>query len=134
MENKILLGLTVGQLRTMMAYMDGDLEIGDWIKSYEFQDAYTTYIDEDWPEEEDFEEEDECACEMEDCDYDEEDEEEYYEEDDEVAETASTPLSDAEREAYAQQVADDIGRGAYSIDSVMGILDTDIYGRVIELI
>lgn len=136
MEEKILLGLTIGQLRTMMAYMDGDIEIKDWIKSYEFQDAYTTYIDEEWPEEEDFEDEDEeeecyeCNCDME--EYDDEDEE--YENEDEIEEDISTPLFDQEKEEYALQVARDIANGAYTLNDVASVLDGEVYSRVIQLV
>ena len=136
MEEKILLGLTIGQLRTMMAYMDGDIEIKDWIKSYEFQDAYTTYIDEEWPEEEDFEDEDEdeecyeCNCDME--EYDDEDEE--YEDEDEIEEDISTPLFDQEKEEYALQVARDIANGAYTLNDVASVLDGEVYSRVIQLV
>lgn len=134
MEEKILLGLTVGQLRTMLAYVDEGEEVSDWIKSYEFQDAYTTYINDEWPDEEDFEEEDEelyepdeCYCDME--EYDEEDE------DEEVIEAfENTPLSDPEQEQYALQVADDINRGAYSIDNVIGIINEEIIDRIRQLI
>jgi hypothetical protein len=136
MEEKILLGLTVGQLRTMLAYVDEGEEVSDWIKSYEFQDAYTTYINDEWPDEEDFEEEDEelyepdeCYCDME--EYDEEDEDE----DEEVVEAfENTPLSDPEQEQYALQVADDINRGAYSIDNVIGIINEEIIDRIRQLI
>ena len=133
MEEKILLGLTIGQLRTMMAYMDGDIEIKDWIESYEFQDAYTTYIDENWPDEEDFEKEDEelyepieCNCDME--DYDDEDEEEEEDED------ISTPLFNQEKEEYALQVARDITSGAYTLDDVASVLDGEVFSRVVQLI
>jgi hypothetical protein len=136
MEEKILLGLTIGQLRTMMAYMDGDIEIKDWIESYEFQDAYTTYIDENWPDEEDFEEEDEelyepieCNCDME--DYDDEDEEYDEEEEDE---DISTPLFDQEKEEYALQVARDIANGAYTLDDVASVLDGEVFSRVMQLV
>ena len=113
MEEKILLGLTVGQLRTMLAYVDEGEEVSDWIKSYEFQDAYTTYINDEWPDEEDFEEEDEelyepdeCNCDME--EYDEEDEDE-----EEVIEAFAHPYVTQKKEQYALQVADDINRGSF---------------------
>lgn len=136
MEEKILLGLTVGQLRTMLAYVDEGEEVSDWIKSYEFQDAYTTYINDEWPDEEDFEEEDEelyepdeCNCDME--EYDEEDEDE----DEEVIEAfESTPLCDPEKEQYALQVADDINRGAYTLDDVASVLDGEVFSRVAQLV
>lgn len=128
MDLDILLELTIGQLRELIAYADADANLEEfWDNCVDEDDleriGYDAYGDEDY---EDEEEEDQFFL---DDDY--EDEEEDFE--DELDDCECGALANPEEEELAQSIAADINAGRYTYDVVYAVYPEHIVKRVEEL-
>ena len=129
MDLDILLELTIGQLRELIAYADADANLEEfWDNCVDEDDleriGYDPYCD--YEEEEDEEEEDEFFL---DDDY--EDEDEDFE--DELDDCECGALANPEEEELAQSIAADINAGRYTYDVVYAVYPEHIVKRVEEL-
>ena len=124
-----LLGVTIGDLRARLAYVDADINVEEWLE--DFGGLNDLVIDEERDilddYEEDFEDED-----LDDDDY----EEDYDDEDDDWEEGEDEPipgqfnLPSDEEEKLAEQIADDIDEGKYRITDIMGLYSLEFIDRV----
>lgn len=105
-----LLDKSIGDIREMLAHEDSD-------------SSFRTFLIENgWIADSDNEYDD---------DYDPADDDDYDDYDnDEVGEIGSEPLPSDEEEELAQSIADDISDGKYSIDSLVGVYNTDFIDRI----
>lgn len=121
-----LQSLSIGKVRELLAYADGDERLDDWL-----DDVVPAFLDEDW----DDEEEDEW-----DEDYQEEenaDDEDYEVEDDgeEYLEDGEAELANPEEEQLAQDIAGDIYWHKYSLEDIpKGMYSPEIMDRIRYLI
>ena len=121
-----LLSLSIGKVRELLAYADGDERLEDWL-----DDVVPAFLDEDWDDEED-DEWDEDYQEEEDTDdedYEAEDDWEGYLEDGEAE------LANPEEEQLAQDIAGDIYWHKYSLEDIpKGMYSPEIMDRIRYLI
>ncbi len=121
-----LQSLSIGKVRELLAYADGDERLDDWL-----DDVIPAFLDEDW----DDEEEDEW-----DEDYQEEedtDDEDYEAEDDWEGdlEDGEAELANPEEEQLAQDIAGDIYWHKYSLEDIpKGMYSPEIMDRIRYLI
>ena len=124
-----LLGVTIGDLRARLAYVDADINVEEWLE--DFGGLNDLVIDEERDilddYEEDFEDEDFDNDDYEE-DYDDEDDD-WDEEDDESIPGQFNLPSD-EEEKLAEQIADDIDEGKYRITDIMGLYSLEFIDRV----
>lgn len=118
MENYVLFDLTVGQLRTLMAYADGDMTVEDFWD--EVDDSDLREVGFDTFEDEDYEEEDEYFL---DDDYEEE-----------LDDAECAVVLDPVEEDMAHSLACDIREGRYSLEVIRPFYSPALIDRVIELI
>ena len=106
MENYVLFDLTVGQLRALMAYADGDMTVEDFWDEVDDSDlrevGFDTFEDDDYEEELDDEE---CPV-----------------------------VLDPVEEDMAHSLACDIREGRYSLEVIRPFYSPALIDRVIELI
>lgn len=116
-----LQSLSIGKVRELLAYADGDESLDDWL-----DDVVPALLDEDW----DDEEEDEWDEDTDDEDWDdEEDDGEGYLEDGEAE------LANPEEEQLAQDIAGDIYWHKYSLEDIpKGMYSPEIMDRIRYLI
>lgn len=119
MENYVLFDLTVGQLRKLMAYTDGDTAVEDFWASVDEDELRSVGFD--TFEAEDYEEEDD--------DYFLDDD---YEEELDDAECAV--VLDPIEEDMAHSLACDIREGRYNLEVIRPFYSPALIDRVIELI
>lgn len=121
-----LLSLSIGKVRELLAYADGDERLEDWL-----DDVVPALLDEDWDDEEE-DEWDEDYQEEEDADdedYEAEDDWEGYLEDGEAE------LANPEEEQLAQDIAGDIYWHKYSLEDIpKGMYSPEIMDRIRYLI
>lgn len=124
-----LLGVTIGDLRARLAYVDADINVEEWLE--DFGGLNDLVIDEERDILDDYEED------FEDEDFDNDDyEEDYDDEDDdwEKEDDESIPgqfnLPSDEEEKLAEQIADDIDEGKYRITDIMGLYSLEFIDRV----
>lgn len=124
-----LLGVTIGDLRARLAYVDADINVEEWLE--DFGGLNDLVIDEERDILDDYEED------FEDEDFDNDDyEEDYDDEDDdwEEEDNESIPgqfnLPSDEEEKLAEQIADDIDEGKYRITDIMGLYSLEFIDRV----
>ena len=121
-----LLSLSVGKVRELLAYADGDERLDDWL-----DDVVPALLDEDWDDEED-DEWDEDYQEEEDTDdedYEAEDDWEGYLEDGEAE------LANPEEEQLAQDIAGDIAWGKYTLSDIpANVYSQEVMDRIRYLI
>ena len=148
MEPEMIFSLTVGQLRELLAYEDaGDLIDDVWscvdeddlerVGFYDDEDededydGDSSYYDDNYDEDTDYDEDDECyTCDGEDyCD-----EEEDVPDLDEDEVCLGGVLPDPAREQTAHNIAADIRAGLYSYNLVKTLYDEDILERIYQLI
>lgn len=118
MENYVLFDLTVGQLRALMAYADGDMTVEDFWD--EVDDSDLREVGFDTFEDEDYEEEDEYFL---DDDYEEE-----------LDDAECSVVLDPVEEDMAHSLACDIREGRYSLEVIRPFYSPALIDRVIELI
>lgn len=121
-----LQSLSIGKVRELLAYADGDESLDDWL-----DDVVPALLDEDW----DDEEEDEWDEDTDDEDWDDEDED--YEEDDGEGylEDGEAELANPEEEQLAQDIAGDIYWHKYSLEDIpKGMYSPEIMDRIRYLI
>lgn len=113
MENYVLFDLTLGQLRTLIAYADGDMTVEDFWDNIDESDlknvGFDTFEDEDYEEEDD------------DCD-------------EELDDVECAVALDPVEEEIARSLACDIREGRYSLEFVRPFYSPAFIDRVIELI
>ena len=130
MDLDILLELTIGQLRELIAYEDADKNLEEfWDNCVDEDDleriGYDPYSDD--------EEEDEDEYFLDD-DYEEEDYEDEEEDfEDELDDCECGALENPEEEELAQSIAADINAGRYTYDVVYGVYPEHIVKRIEEL-
>ena len=117
-----LLSLSIGKVRELLAYADGDESLDDWL-----DDVVPALLDEDWDDEEEDEYQEEEDTDDEDWD-DEEDDGEGYMLDGEAE------LANPEEEQLAQSIAGDIAWGKYSLEAIEGLYSEEIVDRIKYLI
>ena len=124
-----LLGVTIGDLRARLAYVDADINVEEWLE--DFGGLNDLVIDEERDILDDYEED------FEDEDFDNDDyEEDYDDEDDDWEEKDDEPipgqfnLPSNEEEKLAEQIADDIDEGKYRITDIMGLYSLEFIDRV----
>lgn len=115
-----LLGVTIGDLRARLAYVDADVNVEEWLE--DFGGLNDLVIDEERDILDDYEEDDYEE------DYDDEDDD-WEEEDDEPIPGQFNLPSDGE-EKLAEQIADDIDEGKYRITDIMGFYSLEFIDRV----
>ena len=115
-----LLGVTIGDLRARLAYVDADINVEEWLE--DFGGLNDLVIDEERDILDDYEEDDYEE------DYDDEDDD-WEEEDDEPIPGQFNLPSD-EEEKLAEQIADDIDEGKYRITDIMGLYSLEFIDRV----
>lgn len=124
-----LLGVTIGDLRARLAYVDADINVEEWLEDFgglndlvidEERDILDNY-------EEDFEDEDFDNDDYEE-DYDDEDDD--WEEEDDESIPGQFNLPSDEEEKLAEQIADDIDEGKYRITDIMGLYSLEFIDRV----
>lgn len=124
-----LLGVTIGDLRARLAYVDADINVEEWLEDFgglndlvidEERDILDNY-------EEDFEDED-----FDDDDYEEDydDEDDDWDEEDDESIPGQFNLPSDEEEKLAEQIADDIDEGKYRITDIMGLYSLEFIDRV----
>lgn len=124
-----LLGVTIGDLRARLAYVDADINVEEWLEDFgglndldidEERDILDDY-------EEDFEDED-----LDDDDYEEDydDEDDDWDEEDDESIPGQFNLPSDEEEKLAEQIADDIDEGKYRITDIMGLYSLEFIDRV----
>ena len=124
-----LLGVTIGDLRARLAYVDADINVEEWLE--DFGGLNDLVIDEERDilddYEEDFEDED-----LDDDDYEEDydDEDDDWEEEDDEPIPGQFNLPSDEEEKLAEQIADDIDEGKYRITDIMGLYNLEFIDRV----
>ena len=124
-----LLGVTIGDLRARLAYVDADINVEEWLE--DFGGLNDLVIDEERDilddYEEDFEDED-----LDDDDYEEDydDEDNDWEEEDDEPIPGQFNLPSDEEEKLAEQIADDIDEGKYRITDIMGLYSLEFIDRV----
>ena len=113
-----LQSLSIGKVRELLAYADGDERLEDWL-----DDVVPALLDEDWDE--DYQEEEDADDE----DYEAEDDWEGYLEDGEAE------LANPEEEQLAQDIAGDIYWHKYSLEDIpKGMYSPEIMDRIRYLI
>lgn len=125
-----LLGVTIGDLRARLAYVDADVNVEEWLE--DFGGLNDLVLDEERDILDDYEED------FEDEDFDDDDdyEEDYDDEDDDWDEEDDEPipgqfnLPSDEEERLAEQIADDIDEGKYRIEDIMGLYSLEFVDRV----
>lgn len=124
-----LLGVTIGDLRARLAYVDADINVEEWLE--DFGGLNDLVIDEERDilddYEEDFEDEDFDNDDYEE-DYDDEDDD--WEEEDDESIPGQFNLPSDEEEKLAEQIADDIDEGKYRITDIMGLYSLEFIDRV----
>lgn len=124
-----LLGVTIGDLRARLAYVDADINVEEWLE--DFGGLNDLVIDEERDilddYEEDFEDED-----LDDDDYEEDydDEDDDWDEEDDESIPGQFNLPSDEEEKLAEQIADDIDEGKYRITDIMGLYSLEFIDRV----
>ena len=124
-----LLGVTIGDLRARLAYVDADINVEEWLE--DFGGLNDLVIDEERDilddYEEDYEDED-----LDDDDYEEDydDEDDDWEEEDDEPIPGQFNLPSDEEEKLAEQIADDIDEGKYRITDIMGLYSLEFIDRV----
>ena len=124
-----LLGVTIGDLRARLAYVDADINVEEWLE--DFGGLNDLVIDEERDILDDYEED------FEDEDFDNDDYEEDYddkgddwEEEDDESIPGQFNLPSDEEEKLAEQIADDIDEGKYRITDIMGLYSLEFIDRV----
>lgn len=125
-----LLGVTIGDLRARLAYVDADINVEEWLEDFgglndlvidEERDILDNYEedfeDEDFDDDDDYEE-----------DYDDEDDDWDKEDDESIPGQFNLPSD--EEEKLAEQIADDIDEGKYRITDIMGLYSLEFIDRV----
>ena len=124
-----LLGVTIGDLRARLAYVDADINVEEWLE--DFGGLNDLVIDEERDilddYDEDFEDED-----LDDDDYEEDydDEDDDWEEEDDESIPGQFNLPSDGEEKLAEQIADDIDEGKYRITDIMGLYSLEFIDRV----
>ena len=124
-----LLGVTIGDLRARLAYVDADINVEEWLE--DFGGLNDLVIDEERDilddYEEDFEDED-----LDDDDYEEDydDEDDDWEEEDDEPIPGQFNLPSDEEEKLAEQIAEDIDEGKHRITDIMGRYSLEFIDRV----
>ena len=105
-----LQSLSIGKVRELLAYADGDERLDDWL-----DDVVPAFLDEDWDDEDE--------------DYEVEDDGEGYLEDGEAE------LANPEEEQLAQDIAGDIAWGKYTLSDIpANIYSQEVMDRIRYLI
>ena len=124
-----LLGVTIGDLRARLAYVDADINVEEWLE--DFGGLNDLVIDEERDilddYEEDFEDED---SDNDDYEEDSDDEDDDWEEEDDESIPGQFNLPSDEEEKLAEQIADDIDEGKYRITDIMGLYSLEFIDRV----
>lgn len=124
-----LQSLSIGKVRELLAYADGDERLDDWL-----DDVVPAFLDEDWDDEEDddYQEEEDTDDE----DWDDEDEDYEVEDDGEgYLEDGEAELANPEEEQLAQDIAEDIYWHKYSPEDIpKGMYSPEIMDRIRYLI
>lgn len=124
-----LLSLSIGEIREMLAHEDAEdtlekfLNDNGWIET---DDSYDDDYEEDYDDEDDDWDFDEDRDSEKDDDWDDEDDDEDV--------PGQYNLPDTEQERLAEQIADDIDAGRYTINDIMGIYGLEFVDRVNYLI
>ena len=132
-----LLNMNIGEIREMLAYEDSDSSFrtflieGGWI-----EDTDNEYDDNDDYEDNDYDDDDYEDEEDDNYDEDEDDDLGDDEEEDSTPSVSSSGMASlsGEKESLAQSIANDIDNGAYTLDTIRPIYDSEIVNRVEYLI
>ena len=124
-----LQSLSIGKVRELLAYADGDERLDDWL-----DDVVPAFLNEDWDDEwdEDYQEEEDTDDE----DWDDENEDYEVEDDGEgYLEDGEAELANPEEEQLAQDIAGDIYWHKYSLEDIpKGMYSPEIMDRIRYLI
>lgn len=125
-----LLGVTIGDLRARLAYVDADINVEEWLE--DFGGLNDLVIDEERDILDDYEEdfEDEDFDDDDDYEEDYDDEDDDWEEEDDESIPGQFNLPSDEEEKLAKQIADDIDEGKYRITDIMGLYSLEFIDRV----
>ena len=128
-----LLSLSIGKVRELLAYADGDERLDDWL-----DDVVPAFLDEDWDDEEDDEWDEDYQEEEDTDDEDWDDEDEDYEVEDDgegYLEDGEAELANPEEEQLAQDIAGDIAWGKYTLSDIpANIYSQEVMDRIRYLI
>lgn len=128
-----LLNLSIGKVRELLAYADGDESLDDWL-----DDVVPALLDEDWDDEEEDEWDEDYQEEEDTDDEDWDDEDEDYEVEDDgegYLEDGEAELANPEEEQLAQDIAGDIAWGKYTLSDIpTGIYSQEVMNRIRYLI
>ena len=115
-----LLDKSIGDIREMLAHEDGDSSF----RTFLIENGWIVDEDNEYDDNDDYEDDDNCEDDEEDDNNWDDDEEE----DDEDIELPS------DQEELAEEIANDIDNGAYTIDSIVGFYSEEFVERVKQLI
>ena len=128
-----LQSLSIGKVRELLAYADGDERLDDWL-----DDIVPALLDEDWDGEEDDEWDEDYQEEEDTDDEDWDDEDEDYEVEDDgegYLEDGEAELANPEEEQLAQDIAGDIAWGKYTLSDIpANIYSQEVMDRIRYLI
>lgn len=127
-----LLSLSIGKVRELLAYADGDESLDDWL-----DDVVPALLDEDWDDEEEDEWDEDYQEEEDTDDEDWDDEDEDYEEDDGEGYMldGEAELANPEEEQLAQDIAGDIAWGKYTLSDIpANVYSQEVMDRIRYLI
>lgn len=128
-----LLNLSIGKVRELLAYADGDETLSDWL-----DDVVPALLDDDWDDEEEDEWDEDYQEEEDTDDEDWDDEDEDYEVEDDgegYLEDGEAELANPEEEQLAQDIAGDIAWGKYTLSDIpTGIYSQEVMNRIRYLI
>lgn len=128
-----LLNLSIGKVRELLAYADGDESLDDWL-----DDVVPALLDEDWDDEEEDEWDEDYQEEEDTDDEDWDDEDEDYEVEDDgegYLEDGEAELTNPEEEQLAQDIAGDIAWGKYTLSDIpANIYSQEVMDRIRYLI
>lgn len=128
-----LLNLSIGKVRELLAYADGDESLDDWL-----DDVVPALLDDDWDDEEEDEWDEDYQEEEDTDDEDWDDEDEDYEVEDDgegYLEDGEAELANPEEEQLAQDIAGDIAWGKYTLSDIpTGIYSQEVMNRIRYLI
>ena len=125
-----LLGVTIGDLRARLAYVDADINVEEWLE--DFGGLNDLVIDEERDILDDYEEdfEDEDFDDDDDYEEDYDDEDDDWDEEDDESIPGQFNLPSDEEEKLAEQIADDIDECKYRITDIMGLYSLEFIDRV----
>lgn len=128
-----LQSLSIGKVRELLAYADGDERLDDWL-----DDIVPALLDEDWDDEEEDEWDEDYQEEEDTDDEDWDDEDEDYEVEDDgkgYLEDGEAELANPEEEQLAQDIAGDIAWGKYTLSDIpAGVYSQEVMDRIRYLI